>query len=86
LTLEQQECGFYLPNVPLIGVGYSKEAGPQAKALGATKALIVTDKGLAQLGVVATKIKAQLVTALCLLVVFASTYFACLWIAMALTP
>jgi alcohol dehydrogenase len=85
LTLEQQVCGFYRPNVPLIGVGYSKEAGPQAKALGATKALIVTDKGLAQLGV-ATKIKAQLVTALCLLVVFASTYFASRWIAMALTP
>ena len=85
MTLEQQVCGFYRPNVPLIGVGYSKEAGPQAKALGATKALIVTDKGLAQLGV-ATKIKAQLVTALCLLVVFASTYFASRWIAMALTP
>jgi alcohol dehydrogenase len=85
LTLEQQVCGFYRPNAPLIGVGYSKEAGPQAKALGATKALIVTDKGLAQLGV-ATKIKAQLVTALCLLVVFASTYFASRWIAMALTP
>jgi alcohol dehydrogenase len=85
LTLENQVCGFYIPNVPLIGVGSSKGAGPQAKALGTTKALIVTDKALAQLGV-ATKIKAQLVTALCLLVVFASTYFASRWIAMALTP
>ncbi len=83
MTLENQVCGFYIPNVPLIGVGASKKAGPLAKALGATKALIVTNKWHAQLGV-ATKIKAQLVTALGLLVVLASTYFASLWIAIAL--
>jgi alcohol dehydrogenase len=51
--------GFYIPTVSLMGVGASKEAGPQAKALGATKALIVTDKVLNQLGV-AARIKGQL--------------------------
>ena len=40
-------------------MGSSKEAGPQAKALGATKALIVTDKVLNQLGV-AARIQGQL--------------------------
>jgi alcohol dehydrogenase len=42
-----------------MGVGASKQAGAQAKALGATKALIVTDKVLNQLGV-AARIKGQL--------------------------
>ncbi len=89
MALAGQVCGFHVPNVSLMGVGTSKEAGSPAKALGATKALIVTDKGLAQLGV-AAKNKAQLeeagVMALCLLVVLAATYFASLSIAMAAMP
>jgi alcohol dehydrogenase len=59
MALADQVYGFYIPNVSLMGVGASKEAGPQAKALGATKALIVTDKVLNQLGV-AARIKGQL--------------------------
>ena len=59
MALADQVYGFYIPNVSLMGVGSSKEAGPQAKALGATKALIVTDKVLNQLGV-AARIQGQL--------------------------
>jgi alcohol dehydrogenase len=59
MALADQVYGFYIPNVSLMGVGASKEAGPQAKALGATKALIVTDKVLNQLGV-AARIRGQL--------------------------
>jgi alcohol dehydrogenase len=59
MALADQVYGFYIPNVSLMGVGSSKQAGAQAKALGATKALIVTDKVLNQLGV-AAKIKGQL--------------------------
>jgi alcohol dehydrogenase len=59
MALADQVYGFYIPNVSLMGVGSSKEAGAQAKALGATKALIVTDKVLNQLGV-AARIKGQL--------------------------
>jgi alcohol dehydrogenase len=59
MALADQVYGFYIPNVSLMGVGSSKEAGPQAKALGASKALIVTDKVLNQLGV-AARIQGQL--------------------------
>jgi alcohol dehydrogenase len=59
MALADQVFGFYIPNVSLMGVGSSKEAGPQAKALGATKALIVTDKVLNQLGV-AARVRGQL--------------------------
>jgi alcohol dehydrogenase len=56
MALADQTYGFYIPTVSLMGVGCSKEAGEQAKALGATKLLIVTDAGLAKMGV-ADKIK-----------------------------
>ncbi|BDG05578.1 iron-containing alcohol dehydrogenase [Anaeromyxobacter oryzae] len=59
MALADQVYGFYIPNVSLMGVGSSKQAGEQAKALGATKALIVTDKVLNQLGV-AARIRGQL--------------------------
>ena len=59
MALADQTFGFYIPTVSLMGVGCSKEAGAQAKALGATNALIVTDAGLSNMGV-ADKIKAQL--------------------------
>ncbi|MBI1922002.1 MAG: iron-containing alcohol dehydrogenase [Geobacter sp.] len=56
MALADQTYGFFIPTVTLMGVGCSKEAGDQAKALGATKLLIVTDAGLAKMGV-ADKIK-----------------------------
>jgi alcohol dehydrogenase len=59
MALADQVFGFYGPPVSLMGVGASKEVGRQAKSLGASKALIVTDKVLAQLGV-AARIKGQL--------------------------
>ncbi len=59
MALADQTYGFFIPTVSLMGVGSSKETGEQAKALGATKLLIVTDAGLAKMGV-ADMIKAQL--------------------------
>jgi alcohol dehydrogenase len=59
MALADQTYGFFIPTVSLMGVGCSKEAGAQAKALGATNLLIVTDAGLSKMGV-ADKIKAQL--------------------------
>ena len=54
MALADQTFGFYIPTVSLMGVGCSKEAGEQAKALGATNMLIVTDAGLARMGVADT--------------------------------
>jgi len=54
MALADQTFGFFIPSVTLLGLGASKEAGEQAKALGATKLLIVTDAGLAKLGVADT--------------------------------
>jgi alcohol dehydrogenase len=59
MALADQTFGFFIPTVSLMGVGCAKDTGPQAKALGATKLLIVTDAGLSKMGV-ADKIKAQL--------------------------
>ena len=57
MALADQVYGFFIPTVNLLGVGASKEIGNQIKGLGATKALIVTDAGLAKFGV-AAKIQA----------------------------
>ncbi|NVN93503.1 MAG: L-threonine dehydrogenase, partial [Desulfuromonadales bacterium] len=54
MALADQVYGFFIPSVTLLGLGASKEAGEQAKALGATKLLIVTDAGLAKIGVADT--------------------------------
>jgi alcohol dehydrogenase len=54
MALADQVYGFYIPSVTLLGLGASKEAGEQAKALGATNLLIVTDAGLNKLGVANT--------------------------------
>jgi alcohol dehydrogenase len=59
MALADQTFGFFIPTVSLMGVGCSKEAGVQAKALGASNLLIVTDAGLSKMGV-AGQIKAQL--------------------------
>jgi len=59
MALADQTYGFFIPTVSLMGVGCSKETGAQAKALGASKLLIVTDAGLAKMGV-ADQIKGQL--------------------------
>jgi alcohol dehydrogenase len=62
LALADQTFGFFIPTVSLMGVGCAKDAGAQAKALGATNLLIVTDAGLAKMGV-ADQIKKLIVDA-----------------------
>jgi len=62
MALAEQVFGFYIPTVSLMGVGSAKETGAQAKALGATKMLIVTDAVLNRLGV-ANQIKTMIESA-----------------------
>lgn len=58
MALGEEVFGFFIPTVSLMGIGASKIIGEQVKIMGGTRALIVTDKGLAALGV-ADRIKAQ---------------------------
>jgi alcohol dehydrogenase len=51
VNLADTTYGFFIPSVSLMGVGCAKEVGPKAKELGAKKVMIVTDAGLAKLGV-----------------------------------
>jgi alcohol dehydrogenase len=51
MALAEQSFFFFIPTISILGVGCSKEVGPQAKTLGFKKALIVCDGGLAKLGV-----------------------------------
>jgi alcohol dehydrogenase len=59
VPLADATYAFASPGLCLIGPGCSKEAGAQAKGLGATHVLLVTDKMLAKLGMV-DRIKEQL--------------------------
>lgn len=43
--------GYFIPSVTQIGVGAVKVAGEKIKALGGTKPLIVTDKGIVKFGI-----------------------------------
>ncbi len=54
MALADQSFYFFIPTISILGVGCSKEVGPQAKTLGFKKALIVCDAGLAKLGVADT--------------------------------
>lgn len=51
MALAEQTFGFFTPTVALMGVGCAKDAGRQALALGARKALLCTDAGMVQLGI-----------------------------------
>lgn len=53
---------FATPSLALMGMGCSREAGAQIKALGAQHLLLVTDKGIVKLGLV-EQIKVQLESA-----------------------
>jgi alcohol dehydrogenase len=59
MALAEEVFGFFIPTVSLMGVGCAKETGTQAKALGATNMLIVTDAVLNKLGI-ANQIKAMI--------------------------
>jgi alcohol dehydrogenase len=51
LNIADRTDSFFIPTVTLIGPGCAREAGTRAAALGARKALIVTDAGLHKMGV-----------------------------------
>ena len=51
MALAEQVFDFFVPSVSRMGVGAVKKIGESAKFLGGTNALIVTDKGLFDLGV-----------------------------------
>jgi alcohol dehydrogenase len=59
MALAEQTFGFFTPTVALMGVGCAKEAGPQARALGAKRVLLGTDKGMVELGI-ADRVKAMI--------------------------
>ncbi|MBT1076170.1 iron-containing alcohol dehydrogenase [Geobacter grbiciae] len=69
MALADQTFGFFIPTVTLMGVGSSKETGAQVKALGARKALLVTDKGISAMGM-ADQIKEQVEAAGVAVVIF----------------
>ncbi|WP_438382430.1 iron-containing alcohol dehydrogenase [Asaia sp. BMEF1] len=54
IALADHTDSFFIPCVTLIGPGCARQAGDRAKALGAKKALIVTDAGMKKLGVADT--------------------------------
>ena len=69
MALGEQTYGFFIPTVSLMGIGSAKETGGQVKALGASKALLVTDKGISAMGM-ADKIKEQVEAAGVKVVIF----------------
>ncbi|MGD9950040.1 MAG: iron-containing alcohol dehydrogenase [Desulfobulbus sp.] len=50
MALAEQVFDFFIPSVSKLGIGAVKQLGDTAKFLGGTKALLVTDKGVAALG------------------------------------
>jgi alcohol dehydrogenase len=50
MAIGEQTFGFFIPCVTLMGVGAHKEVGTRIKSLGATKPLLVTDKGMTRIG------------------------------------
>ncbi|MGE4560685.1 MAG: iron-containing alcohol dehydrogenase, partial [Desulfobulbus sp.] len=50
MALAEQVFDFFIPSVSKMGIGAVKQLGDAAKFLGGTKALLVTDKGVAALG------------------------------------
>ena len=51
MAVREQVYGFFIPSVTLIGIGAAKAIPEKIKALGGTKPLIVTDKGVVQVGI-----------------------------------
>ena len=52
--MDQKSHSFFSPNRVLFGIGACREIGKEAKALGGTKVLIVTDPGMVNSGLVAS--------------------------------
>ncbi len=51
MAVQEQVYGFFIPSVTLIGIGASKEIPAKIKALGGSKPLLVTDKGVVAVGI-----------------------------------
>ncbi|EKO37770.1 MAG: alcohol dehydrogenase, class IV, partial [Solidesulfovibrio magneticus str. Maddingley MBC34] len=51
MAVREQVYGFFIPSVTLIGIGASKQIPEKIKALGGSKPLIVTDKGVVKVGI-----------------------------------
>ena len=49
--------GYFIPTVNLMGAGCASEVGKQAKVIGGTKALVVTDKPLVEIGIAGNIVK-----------------------------
>jgi len=50
MAVQEMVYGFFIPSVTLIGIGASKQIPDKIKALGGSKPLIVTDKGITGCG------------------------------------
>jgi alcohol dehydrogenase len=50
MAVQEMVYGFFIPSVTLIGIGASKQIPEKIKALGGSKPLIVTDKGITGCG------------------------------------
>ncbi len=51
MAVREEINGYFIPSVTLIGIGAAKEIPGKIKALGGTKPLIVTDKGITSAGI-----------------------------------
>lgn len=51
MAVQEMVYGFFIPSVTLIGIGAHKEIPERIKALGGSKPLLVTDKGLTKAGI-----------------------------------
>lgn len=51
MAVQEMVYGFFIPSVTLIGIGASKQIPDKIRALGGSKPLIVTDKGITGCGV-----------------------------------
>lgn len=51
MAIREEVFGFFIPSVTLIGIGAAKEIPAKISALGGTKPLVVTDKGITGAGI-----------------------------------
>ena len=54
MAIREEVYGYFIPSVTLIGIGAAKEIPAKIKALGGSKPLIVTDKGITGAGITKT--------------------------------
>lgn len=51
MAVQEQVYGFFIPSMTLIGIGAAKQIPEKIKALGGSKPLLVTDKGVVAVGI-----------------------------------